>query len=172
MPDRVKFGRILFYSLLVLFLLTIPFYDGTYSDELWDVPCHYGFNVFRDHGLEFGRDILFNYGPLGFLYKPLALPHHNALFYHYAFFALMNASFFFILIAYARRTRDYLNPAVIALLTFVFSYHRSMHEMIFGLVAILFYLEDLRRPKSFLFLFPAVTAALMVLVKFNQGAAL
>src|SRR5947208_837931 len=67
-PARVLRGIAVAYILLVSF-------PGHYASLGWglDASWIFGINYAVAHGLRFGRDVAFTYGPLGYLLFPLDL---------------------------------------------------------------------------------------------------
>src|SRR6185295_12222702 len=56
-------GWSLLYFLLVACIFTFPEMPGAGLDPSWRMALGYMF----DHGMQFGRDVVFTYGPLGFI---------------------------------------------------------------------------------------------------------
>ncbi len=62
-PPRSALGEVLLWLLLVLLTFSLPKPPSAELDASWRL----GLTYFLEHGYAFGRDIVFTYGPLGFL---------------------------------------------------------------------------------------------------------
>lgn len=60
--DRTWYGRILLYLLLVTVIFAFPYQPGVDLDASWRMALA----QFFAEGLQFGREVVFTYGPLGF----------------------------------------------------------------------------------------------------------
>src|ERR1019366_8042506 len=62
-----RYSRVLgwcaLYFVLVAGVFTFPFMPGPGLDPSWRMALGYMF----EHGMQFGRDVIFTYGPLGFI---------------------------------------------------------------------------------------------------------
>lgn len=56
-------GWCVLYAVLVVGIFTFPLMPGSGLDPSWRMALGYMF----DHGMQFGRDVVFTYGPLGFV---------------------------------------------------------------------------------------------------------
>lgn len=94
-------------------LLTWPFpkiAPTTHLDSSWAIALH----LAVDHGLDFGRDIVFTYGPLGFLSQPVLVTNKTGL----AAFAFAVAAQFALCAAVLRRALLSFPAYVAVLLTY------------------------------------------------------
>ena len=60
---RTQFGWIALFLLFVAGIFNYPYNPAVELDSSWRMACGY----FFQHHIEFGKDIVFSYGPLGFI---------------------------------------------------------------------------------------------------------
>ncbi len=86
--------RILSLS-LIIFLLSFPKLSPVMETGL-DSSANYAFNYFFANGIQTGVDIIFTYGPLGFMKAPL--PMGNNLIYAILLLSVMRFLFIFLIL--------------------------------------------------------------------------
>src|SRR6266849_2358442 len=81
LPRRWLAGALL----VIVAVLTVPGSYGAIGTGL-DPSWVWGINAFRPAGFRFGRDVIFSYGPLGYLTRPLDIARNlpTATFIHFA----------------------------------------------------------------------------------------
>jgi hypothetical protein len=166
-------GRILFISVAVLYALLFPFHGASQVDWTWDYPIYFSGSIAGHYGLRPGIDFSQYTGPLFFLYKSIALPIHNHFIQHTFFVVSLSVLLIGSLVLFIRRTRNYLGPSLI-LGTIACYLNRNLvsTEVFIIVVSFVAYMEDIQRPKSRLFIFPAVLALMAPFIKLNFGVQL
>jgi hypothetical protein len=138
-------------------------------DSSWAIALHFA----ADQGLNFGRDVFFTYGPLGFLSQPLLVTTVTGIA------ALLAAALlqFGVCAALLRSTlRSYplgvailLTYAAMALLAAPAFAFQSDYLAFLAFALVVYALERERRPGPWLVYTGAVLAAVALLVKLNVG---
>ncbi|MCD4681293.1 MAG: hypothetical protein K8S00_12985, partial [Bacteroidales bacterium] len=80
---------------IIIFLISFPKLSPVLETGL-DGPANYAFNYFFANGIQIGVDVIFTYGPLGFLKAPL--PLGNNLGYAILILSVMRLLFAFLLL--------------------------------------------------------------------------
>jgi len=108
---------VLFPALLLFLLITFP---GGYLPLRpgLDASWHYALNYLPNSGLEYGNDVTFTYGPLGFLLYPMDIGYNLAIA---AGFRLVIHLLFGMAIAYAGVKIAGLFPALLFMATYLFA---------------------------------------------------
>ncbi len=92
-------GRFLLWLLLALTIFNFPRYPTADLDDSWRIALGW----FFQHHLQFGRDVIFTYGPLGFL---MGNTYGGALFgWMVAWTAVKSAIFAAVIVAQGRKLR-------------------------------------------------------------------
>lgn len=84
-------SNLLFFT-IIIFLLSFPKIEPTYSGGL-DPSLPFALNYFFLHGIHFGKDVIFTYGPLSFLHMPL--PMGNNLIWSIGFISIVYLTFIY-----------------------------------------------------------------------------
>ncbi|MBI2513717.1 MAG: hypothetical protein HYV96_17255 [Opitutae bacterium] len=155
-------ARAFFFVLLALVIFTFPFAPANELDSSWRMVLG---QAFHDR-LQFGVDIVFTYGPLGFLMgKTYTGLYYNTFLVWQAAQALVVAALIFRLGLRLSFHRRYIYFAFFILLGA--TYEDALHQMAIGLMGF----ELLRRHDEKLRVLPALFAALFAvlgLVKFTN----
>jgi len=155
-------ARVFFFCLLALTIFTFPFPPANELDASWRMVLA---QAFHDR-LQFGVDIVFTYGPLGFLMgKTYAGLYYNTFLVAQGVQAIVFATLIFRLGLQLPLHRRYIYFAFFTLLGA--TYEDALQQMVIGLMGF----ELLRRHDEKLRVLPAIFAvllALLGLVKFTN----
>jgi hypothetical protein len=141
-------------------------------DNSWVV----GLNLAVAHGLAFGRQVIFTYGPLGFGMFPTAVTP-GTFFFGEVLVGLIQLALVAVLLATLRRRMNLFGASVLTLLAASLVGWRAIGEPLygiaFGLVALTFAIPADRREQAFrrLAIGGGAFAGFAVLVKLNGGVA-
>ncbi|MBX3749978.1 MAG: hypothetical protein KF897_07820 [Opitutaceae bacterium] len=148
-------ARIVFYTLMVLAMFTPPLAPANELDASWRMALS---KCFID-GLQFGTDVVFTYGPLGFLMgKTYCGLHYDSLLVWQLIQALV---FSCLIFRQGLRLQGYSRYAYFAFFFLLgLSYEDSLHQMVIALLGF----ELLRRHEEKHLLTPALLAGLIGLL--------
>jgi hypothetical protein len=141
-------------------------------DDSWAV----GLELAVAHGLAFGRQVIFTYGPLGFSLVPTAVTP-GTLLVSEVLVGLIQLALVAVLLATLRRRMNLLAASVLTLLAASLVGWRGIGEPLegiaFGLVALTFATPAVRREQAFrrLAVGGGALAGFALLVKLNEGVA-
>ncbi len=141
-------------------------------DNSWVV----GLNLAVAHGLAFGRQVIFTYGPLGFGMFPTAVTP-GTFFFGEVLVGLIQLALVAVLLANLRRRMNLLGASVLTLLVASLVGWRAIGEPLygiaFGLVALTFAIPADRREQAFrrMAIGGGAFAGFAMLVKLNGGVA-
>lgn len=166
------FGPGLFLGSVLVYLLGIPVYSGSYSFLSWDGPSFYALAVAGKHNVAMGIDTFHAYGPLNFLFKVVAVRGGDKYVYYLLFKALLHGSIILGVFLFARRSKNYAGAALLLFVHSLFMYTHHIWDLLYPLVALVFFFEDIQRRKSKLFVVPAALAGLVLFIKFFHGVSL
>ncbi len=158
------FLKLFFYSLVIV-LFTFPFIATEIEPGL-DPSYMWAFNHFFATGLEFGRDVVFVYGPLGFIKNPMPIGHNLEI--AMALISAIRICFVFSLLFLChviRPGKDLFAFAVTYLSAICFN---SIDYAIIGIVTANIFIYHDQRKIIFLFL-SSLFAVLGLLIKINIG---
>jgi hypothetical protein len=136
-----------------------------------DQSIRYAANVYGDHDLEFGRDLVHVFGPLGYITYPMAGKSH--LFHTWLAATLLRLLFIVAVVFFGLKTGRIVDASLILLVSaFFFSQQVRVHEShVYGTCLFLFLL-DLRLGARWLGCIGAALAAFFSFVKFNMSITL
>jgi SGNH hydrolase-like domain, acetyltransferase AlgX len=141
-------------------------------DDSWAL----GLSLAAGHGLTFGREVIFTYGPLGFSLVPTAVTP-GTLLAGEVLAGLIQLALVAVLLANLRRRMNLLAASVLALLAASLVGWRAIGEPLdgiaFGLVALTFATPAARREQAFRWLAigGGAFAGFALLIKLNDGVA-
>lgn len=165
-------GRVLLLLAVLLSIAAFKLPSGhVHHGSGVDPSIRYAANVYRDHDLEFGRDIVHVFGPLGYITYPVAgndhLLHASLVAAALRLLLIVGVAFF------ALKTGKYVDASLILVVcAFFFAQRSRVHEThVYGVCVVLFLL-DLRIRATGLGLMAAATASLFTFVKFNMAITL
>ena len=157
-----RLGRVLLWALLALLIVNFPYYPKLELDPSWRMA--YGW--FFQQGMQIGRDVVFTYGPLGFLMgRTYSGLQFSSLIVWEVFAAVVFAG---IIVANARQLRGL--ARVVYFLFFALLgviYEDALHMIIIGLLG----WELVRRaggPQRVGTVLIALLLALLAMVKFTN----
>lgn len=170
---RANLGTIALVLGLTILSWPISFVTaGGGLDDSWAV----GLSLAIAHGLVFGRQVIFTYGPLGFAAVPTAVTP-GTLLAGEVLGGLIQLALVAVLLASLRRRMNLLSASVLALLAASLVGWRAngdpLDGIAFGLVALTLSTPSVRREQAFrrLAIGGGAFAALALLVKLNDGIA-
>lgn len=155
---------------LIIFTLTFPLI-GVPTDTGIDNSYMWAFNYFFDKGVRIGKEIIFTFGPLGFLLFPQ--PIGNNLIIGIVIQSLLRLIFIWSLFALASRRRDVKKPQN-KIITFILVFLMA-NFIDFGFLLVfttgvsLFLLKETK--KRIFLIIGAAICALALLTKANYGIA-
>jgi hypothetical protein len=172
LADYRKFSRNLVVTIVfwTIGFLTIPnllLFPKAGLDDSWEV----GLNLARISGLQFGKDIVFTFGPLGFMYQPVFCEPNawliSAIFNLFAHFLLIQ-TIVFIMKKLSAGLWDY----VLMGITLIFALPVTCveYKLLFALTILLYFsIVNQSHPKRLLMLcvFVSFLMAVVSLVKFT-----
>lgn len=128
-------------------------------------------DVYREHGLEFGRDIVHVFGPLGRLMYPVA---GNGRLMQACWVAVcLHAMLLAGLCAHAIARRRYVAVTGILLISALFLFENpNLREAKVYTVCLVLWMLDLLSPRRGIGLIPAAVSAVFVFAKFNMALTL
>jgi hypothetical protein len=164
--SRQNLRRTLFLFSVVVSIAAFELPSGQVRHGL-DPSIRYAANVYGDHDLEFGRDLVHVFGPLGYITYPMAGKHH--LLHTWLTATLLRFLFIGAMTFFALKTGKVVDASLILVVSaFFFSQQVRVHEShVYGTCLLLFLL-DLRLRGSWLGYIGAVVAAFFAFVKFNM----
>ena len=163
---RIVLGVLL---ILLIAIVTLPGLYHPLGPVGLDPGWQWAINQARDAGLIFGRDIVFPYGPLGFLMYPLDVSS-NLLIAHLVLLGVQ-ALFAYSLVSLFVHTRRLLPLATFGVL-FLCAYHQGLALeggllLVVGMLTLLALITASRPPLAA----SAALAAVLLLVKLSLGVA-
>jgi hypothetical protein len=161
--NRRLSGHSFFILSTLYFLSTIAFNAKPFSFGL-DPSKSWVANIYRDYGLEIGRDIVHVFGPLGWLYYPGSM--HGHLVMAWTMHAIMSLCLIGGLALLAVATHTYFRTALFVLAFAIFSFG-YLNELSIYATVLAFYILDFKLPRYALWIFPVVVSATFFFVKFN-----
>lgn len=162
----VRSNLISIFLILILAVFTFPEFDPVIGTGL-DLSYVFAFNYFFDQGISHGTDVIFTYGPLGFIRFPL-LTGNNFLV---AFcFTLAFQLLFIWLIFQATKNLKQKGLWLAIIAALLLSANLRIDEKMIGCVAFALLLHSNSQKKQFLFIASIVTAVAFF-VKLNIAAA-
>lgn len=166
--NHTKVSYILFIIAAIFYLAFATIFVTPVTHQL-DPSWVYALNIYDMHGLEFGKDLIFTYGPLGYILLPI--PVGNNLLIGLTAAMIVHTWLVVVMAFYAWKSRDGVGPAI--MLTLLLLFCRSF--FIFPLYAIsagsiVCYLSYLKFGRGeWLWIIPAFFAAAMLFIKSNFG---
>nr|MDQ3072622.1 hypothetical protein [Bacteroidota bacterium] len=97
-PSVTVYGKLILLTLLI-FILSFPKLEPTYDTGI-DPPLFWAYNYFFAGDVQMGRDIVFTFGPLGFLKSPVPLA--NNLLWAIGIWSALRIAFIFLFLLLAR----------------------------------------------------------------------
>ncbi len=157
---KASLGWVLLFLLFVLGIFSYPYYPLVDLDPSWRMA--YGY--FFQQKLQFGRDIVFNYGPLGFIMgKTYSGLQFASLIFSQLALAVLGA---WVILREGRRMRGLTRWAFfLGLLCFGVTYEDALQILVIALIGF----QLLRREdKTFLTTFFTLVLAVLSVIKFTN----
>ncbi len=164
--DRIIAVLFVTLALFLAFPMRFFFNIGTGIDQSWRLAFH----IARTQGAVFGKDIVFTYGPLGFL--STRLPFEDLKPYLLISDVFLYANLAFVLVYFVRIRRSYLELVCGLLAVFCFGSHinvtSNLVTILFGLF-VFFLFFDLKHRSRFALLMAGILSVLVFYIKLNLG---
>jgi len=158
---------IVFISLLV-FIATYS-YTGVAIQPGLDPSYKFAFNYFFEHSIQIGREILFSFGPFGFLLWPQSIG--NNLVISYLVIGFFKFAFIFLALylnSIAKPTINTFSFFTILFLTFVVALQIDVHNLLILVTALLLILHKNKGNMLFL-IFSSMVVGFALTVKASSG---
>lgn len=155
-------GQILIFVLLGLAIFRFPFFPAADLDPSWRMTLHYALQ----HHLQFGRDLVFTYGPLGFI---LGRTFSGADFWPLVIWQFLLTAGFALTIMRFARPLSWTNRLFYYLffILFIGIYLDLMHVAVITLLALLV-IHEARKNRNSLPLIAGLFMAVLAAVKFTN----
>ena len=148
------------YMLLPTVLVYLP---GNGLDASWEL----GLNMAKKQGLIFGRDVVFTYGPLGYLHTKLTVYLWTGSLYIFHLFLISNAFYILWLISGLLNWKQYIFPCILILVAG--DLILSGVDMLLFIYFIFFSLFTLFQGSRFTLLLCSIIAIISFFIKLNTG---
>jgi hypothetical protein len=133
----------------------------------FDTSKFYALGIYAKYGLEFGKDIIHNYGPFGALWYATPFSQ-GGLLWGYLFRAILQALLLGGVIAFALITRRFVSMSVVLFFTIILSVHSHIEGVAIG-ICFIYLLLSLQSSKVPYYLVAALVTSVSLCVKLNVG---